>query len=130
MSQLDDSNGEYVALDIPMFRTGEDREYVIFLPGVRTDDVETLTYEIEEDKDQFNIYLVYDRDEDGRPVGEMYPIALTERKQEQLETMETLAVMNPRDQDPDQLSQDPDVQEELTELFDRLKELEQYLFDD
>ncbi len=119
-----------MALDIPMFETGQENEYVIFLPGVRTDDVETLTFEVDKDREQFKIYLVYEHDEEGRPVGEMYPISLTDTKEQQLTRMESLAVVNPRDHDPDQLSEDPDVREELSELFERLKELEQYLFED
>lgn len=130
MAALEDGNGEYVALDIPMFETGQENEYVIFLPGVRTDDVETLTFDVDKDREQFKIYLVYEHDEEGRPVGEMYPISLTDTKEQQLTNMESLAVVNPRDHDPEQLSEDPEVREELTELFERLKELEQYLFDE
>jgi len=130
VSTLEEDNGEYVALDIPMFRTGGEDEYVIFLPGVRTDDVETLTYEVDEDEQQFRIYLVYERDEEGRPVGEMYPISLTDTKQRQLEKMQSLAVVNPRDQDPERLSEDPEVRRELRELFDRLEDLEDYLFEE
>ncbi len=118
-----------IALDIPLHPVDEDEgHYVIFLPGVRTDQLESVSYDIDEEEEIFNVYCVYGEDEEGRPEGDMYPIDMNDQNRSQIDGLEELAVLNPRDYDPADLTEDPEDQKQLEELFEGLYEMEEELF--
>lgn len=120
-----------IALDIPLLPIDEEPgQYVIFLPGVRTEELEDITYEVDEEEEMLRIYCVYGTDEEGIPTGDMFPINLGESNREHLENMEKLAVLNPRDHDPEELARDPDDRKQLQNLFEALLALEDQLGDE
>lgn len=116
-------------LDIPLIPLGaqDSGRYLIFLPAVRTDELEAVNFAIDEDEGLLQIACVYGEDEDGQPVGNTYPITVTDLNREHLDQMEELVVMHPSDQEVEELTEDPQTQEDLRELFDFIYELEEQL---
>ena len=116
-------------LDIPLIPLGaqDSGRYLIFLPAVRTDELEDVNFAINEEEQLLQIACVYGEDEEGQPVGNTYPIAVNEMNREHLESMEELVVMHPSDQEVEELTDDPQTQEDLRELFDFIGQLEEEL---
>lgn len=116
-------------LDIPLIPLGPEGEgqYLIFLPAVRTEELEEVNFAIDEEEDLLQIACVYGEDEDGQPIGNTYPIAVNEMNRQHLDSMQELVVMHPSDQDIEELTDDPQTQEDLRDLFDFIEELEEEL---
>lgn len=116
-------------LDIPLIPIGteEEGEYLIFLPAVRTDELEEVNFAIDDEEDLLQIACIYGEDEEGQPIGNTYPIAVNEMNREHVERMDKLVVMHPSDQEIEELTDDPRTQEDLRELFDFIEELEEEL---
>ena len=120
-----------LALDIPLFPLDEDEHsYIVFLPGVRMDDLEDVTYNIDAENQLFEVYCVYEYTDENEPVGDMYPLDLNERRRDQIEHMDNLMVLDPRRYDPEDLADDSQSRDVFEQLFERLRELEDMLFDD
>lgn len=120
-----------IALDIPLLPIDEEPgQYVIFLPGVRTDELQDITYEVDEEDEMLRIYCVYGTDDQGIPTGDMFPINLGESNRNHLEKMSKLAVMNPRDHDPEDLATHPEDKKQLQALFEALLALEDQISDE
>jgi len=118
-------------LKVPLFPVGEDGtgEYLIFLPGVETDEIEELAYEVDQDGGELRVHCIYG-EEDGEPVGQTYSVEINEVNRDQIENLEKLAVLNPDDMDPAELTDDPEGQDELETLFEHLEEIESDYFDE
>jgi hypothetical protein len=116
-------------LDLPLIPIGteESGEYLIFLPAVRTDELEEVNFAVDEDDDVLQIACIYGEDESGQPVGNTYPIEINDLNRAHIDALEKLVVMHPSDQDIDELTDDPDTREDLEELFDFIEELEKEL---
>lgn len=113
-------------LNLPLFPVGQDEgEFLVFLPGVETEELEELAYEVDEDDDEFYVHCIYG-EEDGEPIGNTYVLEINDVNRDQIEQLEKLAVLNPSDMDPEELTEDPEAQEELQSLFDYLIELEDH----
>lgn len=116
-------------LDIPLIPIGteEEGEYLIFLPAVRTDQLEEVNFAVDDEEDLLQIACIYGEDEEGQPIGNTYPIAVNEMNREHVERMEKLVVMHPSDQEIEELTDDSRTQDDLRELFDFIEELEEEL---
>ncbi|MFB6356678.1 MAG: hypothetical protein ABEJ65_09215 [bacterium] len=113
-------------LQLPLFPLGKDtNEYLLFLPGVEADEIEELGYEVEEEESIMQVYCIYDEDENGDPVGDIYPVSINEHNRPQIEQMEQLVVLGPDDMDPSELTEKSDDQEQLEELFETLRQMEE-----
>lgn len=109
-------------LHLPFFELDpESQRYAVFLPGFRPDEVDQLDFDYDADREILRVLCRYE--DDGRPRTEMYPIAITELNREQLDAMKKLVVFNPREHAPEELSDDPAVQEKLRDFFDQLEDL-------
>jgi len=112
-------------LNLPLFPVGEEQgEFLVFLPGVQTEELEELAYEVDDEEDKFHIHCIYG-EEDGQPVGNTYVLEVNDVHRDQLQRLEKLAVLNPSDMEPEELTEDPEAQEELQSLFDYLIDLEE-----
>lgn len=118
-------------LKLPLFPVGDrdNGEYLVFLPGVETEEIEELAYETDEDMEEMRIHCIYG-EEDGEPVGQTYSIEINDVNRDQVEDLEQLAVLNPSDMEPEELTEDPEGQDELARLFEHLKEIEEDFFDE
>jgi hypothetical protein len=113
------------AMNLPIFPVDEEaKKNLVFLPGVDTDEIEDLMYEFDEDESVLIVYCIYGEDEDGEPIGNSYPIAIGEDEHELVRGIEELMVLGPEDVDPSELTEDPDSQEEIEALFDKLRDIE------
>lgn len=112
------------ALNLPLFPVGEsDGEYLVFLPGVETEEIEELAFNVDNDQEVFHVHCVYG-EQDGEPVGQTYKIEINEVNRDQIDNLERLAVLNPNDMDPSDLTDDPEAQDELETLFEHLRTVE------
>lgn len=113
-------------LDIPFIPIGthESGEYMIFLPAVETDELEEVKFTVDEEEDLVRIACIYDEDEDGEPVGDTYPITIDELNREHVQNLDKLVVLHPSDQDIEDITDDPDIQDDLRDLYDYIRELE------
>jgi hypothetical protein len=113
-------------LELPLIPIGTEGsgEFMIFLPAVETDELEEVTFTIDEEEDLIRIACIYGEDEDGNPVGQTYPIAITEMNRQHLDSVEKLIVLHPSDQDVEELTDDPQIQDDLRDLFDYIDQLE------
>lgn len=116
-------------LDLPLIPIGteESGEYLIFLPAVRTDELEEVNFAVDEDEDVLQIACIYGEDESGQPVGNTYPIEINDLNRPHIDALEKLVVMHPSDQEIEELTDDPDTREDLEELFEFIEELEKEL---
>jgi len=112
-------------LNVPLFPVGQDEgEYLVFLPGVETERIDELAYDVDSDKNVLDIHCVYG-EENGEPVGQTYTIEINEVNRDQIENLQRLAVLNPNDMEPSELTDDPEAQDELETLFEHLRGVEQ-----
>lgn len=119
-------------LQLPLIPLGSEDsgEFLIFLPGVRTDELLEVGFEVDEEEELLQIACIYDEDEDGNPLGNSYPIEINETNRRQIENLEKLVVLHPDDQDVEELSDDPQIQEDLEELFEHIRQLEDQLVEE
>lgn len=117
------------AFQLPLIPIGEQDsgEYLIFLPGLRTDELTQVGFDVDEEEDVFHVLCQYGEDEDGEPIGESYPIEINEMNRGQIDELQTLAVLHPDDEDVEDLTPNPDAQEELRELFSHVRNLEEQM---
>lgn len=116
-------------LDIPLIPMGEENsgEFLIFLPGLQSDELIEVAYDINQEEEILYISCVYGKNEDGEPVGDVYPIEINDENRKQVHDIDTLAVLHPDDQEIDSLTDDPEDQEKLEELYSMIRELEDHL---
>lgn len=116
-------------LQLPLIPLGseESGEYLIFLPAVQTDELLEVGYEVNEEESLLQIACIYDEDEEGNPVGNSYPVEINETNRQQIENLDKLVVLHPDDQDVEELSDDPQIQDDLRDLFDHIRQLEDEL---
>lgn len=119
-------------LQLPLIPLGSEDsgEFLIFLPGVRTDELLEVGFEVDEEEELLQIACIYDEDEDGNPLGNSYPIEINETNRRQIENLEKLVVLHPDDQDVEELSDDPQIQGDLEELFEHIRQLEDQLVEE
>jgi len=109
-------------LHLPFFRVDRAAgRYAVFLPGFRPDEVDELDFDYDADEEILRVLCRYVADE--HPKTEVYPIAITELNRDQFEAMEKLVVFNPREHTPEELSEDPQVQQKLRDFFEQLENL-------
>lgn len=116
-------------LQLPLIPLGteESGEFLLFLPAVRTDELLEVGYEVNEEEDLLQVACIYDEDEEGNPMGNSYPIEINESNRRQIENLEKLVVLHPDDQDVEELSDDPQIQDDLKDLFNHIRQLESEL---
>ncbi|MFB6346286.1 MAG: hypothetical protein ABEK50_11010 [bacterium] len=116
-------------LQLPLIPLGseESGEFLLFLPAVRTDELLEVGFEVNEEENLLQVACIYDEDEEGNPVGNSYPIEINENNQRQIDQLEKLVVLHPDDQDVEELSDDPQIQDDLEELFTHIRQLENEL---
>lgn len=113
------------AMNLPIFPVDEQgNKNLVFLPGVDTDEIIDLMYEFDEDESVLMVYCIYGEDDEGEPIGDSYPVAIGEDEHELVHGIEELMVLGPADVDPAELTDDPESQEQIEELFQNLREIE------
>lgn len=116
-------------LEIPLIPIGteESGEYLVFLPAVETDELEEVNFAVDEDDGIIHIACIYDEDEDGEPIGNTYPIEIDGLNEEHIDKIQKLVVLHPSDQDVEELTDDPQTQDDLRDLYDYIAQLEEEL---
>lgn len=116
-------------LQLPLIPLGSEDsgEFLLFLPAVRTDELLEVGFEVKEDENLLQVACIYDEDEEGNPMGNSYPIEINETNRQQIENLEKLVVLHPDDQDVEELSEDPQIQDDLKDLFNHIRQLEDEL---
>jgi len=113
------------AMNLPIFPMDEDgNDCLVFLPGVETEEIVDLKYEFDPEESVLLIYCIYGENEDGEPTGDSYPVAIGEDEHELVEDIGELMVLGPGDVEPDELTDDAEAIEQLEELFDQLRQIE------
>lgn len=113
-------------LQLPLIPLNDEEsgEYLVFLPHVDTEELEQIGTEIHEDEEIFEIYCIYGENEDGEMLGDSYPLEINEVNRPQIEDLEQLVVMHPDDQPVESMTDDPEMQEQLEDLYDHIRDLE------
>lgn len=109
-------------LHVPFFQLDEQtNKYAVFLPGFRVEDVERLDFRYDPEEEILRIVCQYE-ESDG-PKTEIYPLAITDVNRDAFEQMRQLAVFNPSEYSPDELTSDPRQQENIRTFFEKLENL-------
>jgi len=100
---------------------------MVFLPALDTDELEEVHFTVEKEEDILKVACVYGEDESGESYGNTYPIQLNGPNSEHVDSLEQLIVLHPSDQSVEDLTDDPQTQDDLRELFNYIEELEDQL---
>lgn len=109
-------------LHLPFFLMEEGtNRYALFLPGFRAEDVESIQYEFDAEDEILRVFCRYAGE--GRPKTEVYPVAITDLNRDEFESMQKLVIFSPEEYEPEQLTSDPERQEQIRDFFEQLDEL-------
>lgn len=120
------------ALQLPLIPIGEQGsgQSLLFLPGVRSDQLDGVDFEVDQEEEILFVHCIYGENEDGEPVGDTYPIAINEFNRNQIDQLDELGVLHPDDVEAEELTDDPEIQEELEGLFEEIKAMEEEIIED
>lgn len=111
-------------LDLPLFPQDEDNgEYLIFLPGVPSTPASRVTFKVDHDNNELQIACFDDAEPDSEPAVR-FSVAINESNRPFVDDIELLNIIHPDDIAVEQLTDDPDLQEEIQGLFDHIKAME------
>lgn len=119
-------------LQLPLIPIGEEGsgQSLVFLPGVRSDELEGVDFEVDEDEEILFVHCIYGENDQGEPVGDSYPIEVNEFNRDQIDQLDELGVLHPDDVEPEELTEDEEIQEELSGLFKEIRAMEQEIIED
>lgn len=116
-------------LDIPLIPAGDPEEgnFSIFLPGLDSDELQEAGYEYNEAENLLEILCVYGETEDGEMIADKYPVNVSDVPESFLTNLNQVQVLSIDDWEPEELAEDEEFLEELRNLFDYIRDLEDRL---
>lgn len=106
-------------IPLPVIPVGDvDNTALAILPDVQVDELETVSFELEDDCLRVTCRYPEEHEKDRT----IYPVEITDSNRGIIESMDKIAVMDPDQIDPEDLTDHPEEQDKLHQLMEEINE--------